>query len=99
MQVKGKVIKGWVDIPSTLSMEVKEGLVGPQNSSKAEKVAPISIRKEIGLPLMRTVTLRSCGVMVVRPGSPELCQSSATVTSPRRSVREEGWWRVLDTLP
>jgi hypothetical protein len=38
MQVKGKVIKGWVGFSSTLTMEVKEGVVGPQNSSKAEKV-------------------------------------------------------------
>jgi hypothetical protein len=35
MQVKGKVIKGWVGVPSTPSMEVKEGLVGPQNSGMA----------------------------------------------------------------
>jgi hypothetical protein len=73
-------------------MEVKEGLVGPQNSSKAEKVALVSMRKEIGLPLMRGVTLGSCGVMVVGPGSTGFHQSSATVASPKRSVREEGWW-------
>jgi hypothetical protein len=91
MQVKGTVIKGWTGVPSTPIMEVKEGVVGPQNSIKAEKVAPVSMRREIGLPLMRAVTLGPHGVMVVRPGSPQLCQSSAAVTSPRRSVREEGW--------
>jgi hypothetical protein len=37
MQVKGKVIKSWVGVPSTQTMEVKEGLVGPQKSSKAGK--------------------------------------------------------------
>jgi hypothetical protein len=56
MQVKGKVIKGWVGVPSTPTMEVKEGLVGPQNSIKAEKVAPVSMGKEIGLPSMKAVT-------------------------------------------
>jgi hypothetical protein len=98
MQVKGKDIKGWVGFPSTLSMEVKEGLVGPQNSSKAEKVVLLFMRREIGLPLMRAVTLGSHEVMVVRPGSPGLHQTSATVTSPKRSVREEGWWGGLDLL-
>jgi hypothetical protein len=93
MQVKGKVIKGWVGVPST--MKVKEGLVGPQNSGKAEKVVPVSMRKEIGLPSMRAVTLGSGRVMVVRPGSPGLCQSSAAVASPKRSVREEGQWGGL----
>jgi hypothetical protein len=48
MQVKGKVIKGWVGVPSTLTMEVEEDLVGPQNSDKAEKVALVSMRREIG---------------------------------------------------
>jgi hypothetical protein len=38
MQVREKVIKVWVGVPSTLTMEVEEGLIGPQNSSKAEKV-------------------------------------------------------------
>jgi hypothetical protein len=71
-------------------MEVKEGLVGPQNSGKAERVAPVSMGKEIGVPSMRAVTLGSHGVMVVGPGSPGLCQLSATVASPKRSVREEG---------
>jgi hypothetical protein len=89
MQVKGKVIKGWVGVPSTLTMEVKEGLVGPQNSSRTEKVAPVSMRREIGLPSMMAVTLGSCEVMVIGPGSPGLCLSSAAVASPRKSVREE----------
>jgi hypothetical protein len=70
-------------------MEVEEGLVGPQNFGKAEKVAPVSMRREIGLPSMMAVTLGSCEVMVVGPGSPGLCQSSAMVASPRKSVREE----------
>jgi hypothetical protein len=99
MQVKGKVIKGWVGVPSNPTMEVKEGLVGPQNSSKAEKVALVSMRREIGLPSKRAVTLGSCEVMVVRPGIPGLCQSSATVTSPKRSVREEGRSGGLDPPP
>jgi hypothetical protein len=99
MQVKEKVIKGWVGIPSTLTMEVEEGLVGPQNSGKVEKVAAVCMRKEIGLPLMRAVTLGSRGVMVVGSGSPGLHQSSAIVAGPRRSVREEGWWGDLDPLP
>jgi hypothetical protein len=88
MQVKGKVIKGWVGVPSTLTMEVEEGLVGTQNSGKAEKVTPVS-RREIGLPSMMAITLGSCEVMVIRPGSPGLRQSSVTVASPRKSVREE----------
>jgi hypothetical protein len=44
---------------------------------------------------MKAVTLVSCGVMVVGPGSPGLCQSSAVVASPRSSVRVEGWWGGL----
>jgi hypothetical protein len=99
MQVKGKVTKGWVGGPSTLTMEVKEGLVGPQNSSKAEKVMPVYMRKEIGLPSMRAVTLGSHEVMVIGPGSPGLHQSSAAVTSPKRSVREEGEWGGLEPPP
>jgi hypothetical protein len=70
-------------------MEVEEGLVGPQNSSKAEKVASVSMRREIGLPSMMAITLGSCEVMVVGPGSPGLHQSSAAFASPRKSVREE----------
>jgi hypothetical protein len=89
MQVKGKVIQGWVGVPSTPTMEVKEGLVGPQNSGKAEKVAPVSMRREIGLPSMMAITVGSCEVMVVGSGSPGLHQSSVTVVSPRKSVREE----------
>jgi hypothetical protein len=99
MQVKGKVIKDWVGVPSTPIMEVKEGLVGPQNSGKAENVAPVSMRRKIGLPSMRAVILGSRGVMVVGPGSPGLRQSSPIVTSPKRSVREEGLWGGLDPLP
>jgi hypothetical protein len=87
MQVKGKVIKGWVGVPSTPTMEVEEGLVGPQNSGKAEKVAPVSKRREIGLQSMMTVTLCSREVMVIGPGSTGLCQSSAAVASPRKSGR------------
>jgi hypothetical protein len=89
MQVKGKVIKGWLGIPSTLNMEAEEGLVGSQNSSKAEKVAPVSRRREICLPSIMAIILGSCAIMVIWPGSPVLCQSSATVVSPRKSVREE----------
>jgi hypothetical protein len=70
-------------------MEVEESLVGLQNSSKAEKVAPVSRRREIGLPSMMAMTLGSREVMVIGPGSPGLCQSSAMVASPRKSVREE----------
>jgi hypothetical protein len=35
------------------------------------------------------ITLGSCEVMVVGPGSPGLHQSSAAFASPRKSVREE----------
>jgi hypothetical protein len=80
-------------------MEVKEGLIGPQNSGKAEKVAPVSRRREIGLLSIMAIPLGSHEVMVVRPGSPGLHQSSATVASPKRSVREEGRWGGLDPLP
>jgi hypothetical protein len=45
MQVKEKVINSWVGVPSTPTMKVEEGLVGSQNSSKAEKVAPVSMRR------------------------------------------------------
>jgi hypothetical protein len=89
MQIKGRFIKGWVGVPSTPTMEVKEGLVGPQNSSKAEKLALVSMRREIGLLSMMTITLSSHEVMVIGPGSPGLCQSSAMVVSPRKPVREE----------
>jgi hypothetical protein len=101
MQVKGKVIKGWVGVSSTLTMEFEEGLVGPQNSSKAEKVALVFMRREIGLLSMMAITLGSCDVMVVGPGSPGLRQSSATVASPRKSVallfvfRTSSWWRHI----
>jgi hypothetical protein len=94
MQVRGKVIKGCVGVPSTPTMEIKEGLVSPQNSSKAEKVVTVSRRREIGLPSIMAITLGSCEVMVIGPGSPGLRQSSAAVTSPKRSVREEGHWGI-----
>jgi hypothetical protein len=70
-------------------MEVEEGLVGPHNSGKAEKVALVSRRTEIGLPLIMAITLGSREVMVFGPESPGLRQSSAMVASPRKSVREE----------
>jgi hypothetical protein len=89
MQVKGKVIKGWVRVPSTPTMEVEEGLVGPQNSSKAEKVASVSMRREIGLLSLMAIILGSREILVIGLGSPGLCQSSVTVASPRKSVREE----------
>jgi hypothetical protein len=44
----------------------------------------VSRRREIGLPSIMAITLGFREVMVVRPGSPGLCQSSATVTSPKR---------------
>jgi hypothetical protein len=53
-------------------------------------VALVSMRREIGLPSMRAVTLGSHEVMVVGPGSPGLHQSSAIVAHSKRSVREEG---------
>jgi hypothetical protein len=53
-------------------MEVEEGFVGPHNSGKAEKVAPVSRRGEIGLPSMMAVTLGSREVMVIRSGSQTL---------------------------
>jgi hypothetical protein len=81
MQVKGKVIKGWVGFPSTTTVEVEEGLVGPENSGKAEIVAPVSMRREIGLPSMMPVTLGSREVMVTGPGSPGLRLSSAVVAA------------------
>jgi hypothetical protein len=89
MQVKEKVIKGWVGVPSTPTMGVEEGLVGLQNSSNAEKVVPVSMRREIGLLSLIAITLGSREVMVIRPGSPGIHQSSAAVYSPRKSVREE----------
>jgi hypothetical protein len=89
IQVKGKVIKGWVGVPSTPTMEFEEDLVGSQNSNKAEKVAPMSMKREIGLLSMMAITVGSCEFMVVGPGSPGLHQSSAVVTSTRKSVREE----------
>jgi hypothetical protein len=55
-------------------MEVKEGLVGPQNSGKAEKVALVSRRREIGLPSIMAITLGSHEVMVLGPGSLRLRQ-------------------------
>jgi hypothetical protein len=69
-------------------MEVEEGLVGPQNSGKAEKVVLVSMRRETGLLSMMAITLGSHEAMVIRPGSPVLCQSSATVSSPKKSGRK-----------
>jgi hypothetical protein len=62
-------------------------------------VVPVSMRKEIGLPSIVAITLGSHEVMVVRPESSGLHQSSTAVTSPKRSVREEGWWGGLDPPP
>jgi hypothetical protein len=59
------------------------------NSSKAEKMALVSMRREIGLPSMMAITLGSFEVMFFGPGSPGLHQSSAIVASPRKSVRNE----------
>jgi hypothetical protein len=70
-------------------MEVEEGVVGPHNSGKTEKVALVSMRTEIGLPSIMAITLGSHELMVIRPGSPGFRQSSAAVVSPKRSVREE----------
>jgi hypothetical protein len=89
MQVREKVIKVWVGVPSTLTMEVEEGLIGPQNSSKAEKVSPVSMRRETGLLSLIAITLGSHEFKVIGLESPGLHQSSATVASPRKSVREE----------
>jgi hypothetical protein len=50
-------------------------------------------------PSIRAVTLGSREIMVVGPGSPGLCQSSAVVASPKRSVKEEGLWEGLDPSP
>jgi hypothetical protein len=47
MQIKGKVIKGWVGVPSTLTIEVKEGLVGPRTPERQKKwCQSVSMRKE-----------------------------------------------------
>jgi hypothetical protein len=70
-------------------MEIEKGLVGSQNSSKGEKVAPMSMRREIGLPSMMAITLGSHEVMIIGSGSLGLHQSSAMVSSPRKSVWEE----------
>jgi hypothetical protein len=48
---------------------------------------------------MMAITLGSREVMVVGPGSPGLCQSSATVASSRKSVREEEHRGGLDSSP
>jgi hypothetical protein len=37
MEVKGKVIKGWVGVLSTPTMEVKEGVVSPQTLARQKK--------------------------------------------------------------
>jgi hypothetical protein len=70
-------------------MEDEEGLVGSQKSGKAEKVALVSMRREIGLPSIMAINLGSPEVIVIGHGSPGLHQSSAVVASPRKSVREE----------
>jgi hypothetical protein len=44
--------------------------VGPQDSGKAEKVAPVSRRKETGLPSMMAVTPGSVGVLPSGRGVP-----------------------------
>jgi hypothetical protein len=52
-------------------------------------VAPMSMRREIGLPSMMAITLGSHEVMIIGSGSLGLHQSSAMVSSPRKSVWEE----------
>jgi hypothetical protein len=88
MQLKGKVISGW------LGGDLHPNNAVPQNSSKAKKEMPVSRRKEIGLPLMMAVTLGSHGVITTRLRSPGPLQSSAA--GPRRLVREEERWGGLD---
>jgi hypothetical protein len=95
MQVRGKVIKGWVRVPSTPTMEVKEGLVGPQNSGKAEKVAPVSRRRELGLPSIMAITLGSHEAMVIGPGSPGFHQSPVL----KDQLGRRDGWGCLDPPP
>lgn len=60
-------------------------MVGPQKFVKTEKVAPVSRRKEIGLPDTMITTRGSLSEMaVVRPREPGPRQSS--MARPRRSV-------------
>jgi hypothetical protein len=70
-------------------MEVEESLVCPHNSSKAQKVALMSMRRKTGLLSLMDITLGSREVMVIGPGSPALLQTSVSVASPRKSVRED----------
>jgi hypothetical protein len=70
-------------------MEVKEGLVGPQNSSKVEKVVPVSRRREIGLPSIMAITLGSHEVMVFKPGSQWLKNGSPSLIRWRLVSRVE----------
>jgi hypothetical protein len=81
------VFLGKIVCPPTLTMGVCDGLVGPQNSVRTEKVAPVSRRRHMGRPSIKRLTLGSWNEMVVAGREvPRPLQSS--VASPMRSGLE-----------
>lgn len=68
-QGRGPVASGQVDLPSIPMTEIGEGNSGPEKEGRTEKVAPVSIKKEIILPATWSFTRGSARVMgVVEPG-------------------------------
>ena len=71
-------------MPSTPTAETGDLIVGLEYSGRAESAAPVSIRKEIGLPATDRVTRGSILLIMVGPCLvPRHVQSSAA--NPRRS--------------
>lgn len=75
LQSKGPVVYVWRVSTPTVEMEELE------NSGKTENVAPVSNKKEMGLPDTDSVTLNSEAVMVVGATDPGPCQSLVARTS------------------
>lgn len=87
---------------STPTVETVEWIVGLEYSGKVEEVAPVSMRKEIGLPVTDRVTQGSFLLIMVRPYEvPRHHQSSAANPGSYRSsklgVRLE--WVTNTSLP
>jgi hypothetical protein len=82
------VFLGKMACPPTPTIGVCDGLVGPQNSVRTEKMAPVSRRRQMGRPSTKRLTLGFRNEMVVagREG-PRPLQSS--VASPMRSGLEQ----------
>lgn len=76
-QVSGGVLRGYIFIPPTPTIGEVLRVVGPRNSRRTEKVAPVSKRKEMGRPSTSIITLGSLLVMLIVGEDPGPCQSSS----------------------